>query len=88
VRTSGSLTLVPALETLSLLLGCHIQLQHDSLLLHLFYLIMSWLAVISLFLFKDLFYVCEYTVAVFRLTRRGHHILLQMIVSHHVVAEN
>jgi hypothetical protein len=35
-----------------------------------------------------LFYVCEYTVAVFRHTRRGHQIQLQMVVSHHVVAGN
>ena len=33
-----------------------------------------------------LFYVYEYTVAVFRHTRRGHQIPLQMVVSHHVVA--
>ena len=33
----------------------------------------------------SLFYVCEYTVAVFRHNRRGHHIPLQMVVSHHVV---
>jgi hypothetical protein len=32
--------------------------------------------------------VCEYTVAVFRHTRRGHQISLQMVVSHHVVAGN
>jgi hypothetical protein len=38
--------------------------------------------------FIYLFYVCEYTVAVFRHTRRGHQILLQMVVSHHVVAGN
>jgi len=30
----------------------------------------------------------EYTVAVFRHTRRGHRIPSQMVVSHHVVAEN
>jgi len=35
-----------------------------------------------------LFYVYEYTVAVFRHTRRGHQIPLQMVVSHHVVAGN
>ena len=29
---------------------------------------------------------CEYTVAVFRHTRRGHRIPLQMVVSHNVVA--
>jgi hypothetical protein len=33
-----------------------------------------------------LFIICEYTVAVFRYTRRGHRISLQMAVSHHVVA--
>jgi hypothetical protein len=32
------------------------------------------------------FYVHEYTVAVFRHTRRGHQISLQMVMSHHVVA--
>jgi hypothetical protein len=35
-----------------------------------------------------LFYVHEYTVAVFRHTRKGHPIPLQMVVSHHVVARN
>jgi hypothetical protein len=35
---------------------------------------------------KDLSYVCEYTVTVFRHIRRGHRIPLQMVVSHHVVA--
>jgi hypothetical protein len=38
--------------------------------------------------FMYLFYVCEYTVAVFRQTRRGHQIPLQMVVSHHVVGGN
>jgi hypothetical protein len=38
------------------------------------------------FFFKDLFIICKYTVAVFRHTRRGHPISLQMVVSHHVVA--
>ena len=33
-------------------------------------------------------YVYEYTVAVFRHTRRGHQIPLHMVVSHHVVAGN
>jgi hypothetical protein len=37
---------------------------------------------------KDLFSLCEYTVAVFRHPARGHLIPLQMIVSHHVVAGN
>jgi hypothetical protein len=37
--------------------------------------------------FKDLFIVlCKYTIAVFRHTRRGHQISLEMVVSHHVVA--
>jgi hypothetical protein len=35
---------------------------------------------------KELFYAYKYTVAVFRHTRRGHQIPLQMIVNHHVVA--
>jgi hypothetical protein len=35
---------------------------------------------------KDLFIIHKYTVAVFRHTRRGHQISLQVIVSHHVVA--
>jgi len=40
--------------------------------------------------FKDLFiyYICKYTVAVFRHPRRGHRTPLQMVVSHHVVAGN
>jgi len=43
---------------------------------------------ISKFFFKDLFIIYKYTVAVFRYTRRGHQISLQMVVSHHVVAGN
>ena len=36
---------------------------------------------------KDLFIIiCKYVVAVFRHSRRGHQISLQMVVSHHVVA--
>ena len=38
--------------------------------------------------FIYLFHVCEYTVAVFRHTRKGHQIPLQMVVSHYVVAGN
>ncbi|EDL87920.1 rCG37603 [Rattus norvegicus] len=34
------------------------------------------------------FIIYKYTVAVFRYTRRGHQISLQMVVSHHVVAGN
>ena len=30
--------------------------------------------------------ICKYTVAVFRHSRRGSQISLQMVVSHHVVA--
>ena len=41
-----------------------------------------------LFLKIYLFILYEYTVAVFRHTRRGHRIPLQMIVSHHVDAGN
>jgi hypothetical protein len=41
----------------------------------------------GLLLPKDLFIViCKYTVAVSRHTRRGYQILLQMVVSHHMVA--
>jgi hypothetical protein len=36
-----------------------------------------------IFLIQD-----EYTAAVFRHTRRGHQIPLEMVVSHHVVAGN
>jgi hypothetical protein len=35
-----------------------------------------------------LFYLNEYTIAVFRHTRIQYWIPLQMVVSHHVVAEN
>jgi hypothetical protein len=37
---------------------------------------------------KKRFIVYKYTVAVFRHTRRGHQISLQMVVSHHAVAGN
>jgi hypothetical protein len=42
------------------------------------------------FFFKSvyLFYEYEYHVAVFRHTRRGHQISLQMVVSHRMVAGN
>jgi hypothetical protein len=39
---------------------------------------------IFIYLFIYLF-ICKYTVAVFRHSRRGHQILLQVVVSHHVV---
>ena len=35
-----------------------------------------------------LFYACEYTVSVFRHTRKRHWIPLQMVVSHNVGAGN
>jgi hypothetical protein len=35
-----------------------------------------------------LFHLYEYTVDVFRHTRRGHWIPLQMVVGHHVVTRN
>jgi hypothetical protein len=41
-----------------------------------------------IFLKIYLFYICEYTVAVFRHTRRRHQIPLQMVVTHHVLAGN
>jgi hypothetical protein len=40
----------------------------------------------SFFLKIYLFNIYKYTVAVFRHSRRGSLILLQMVVSHHVVA--
>jgi hypothetical protein len=40
----------------------------------------------NFFLKIYLFIICKYTVAVFRHSRRGRQILLQMVVSHHVVA--
>jgi hypothetical protein len=54
---------------------------------HLFW---SWTKINRSFFFFFfliyLFIICKYTVAVFRRTRRGHQISLQMVVSHHVVA--
>jgi hypothetical protein len=43
-----------------------------------------FLSFLKIYLFTYLLY--KYTVAVFRHTRRGHQISLQMVVSHHVVA--
>jgi hypothetical protein len=46
---------------------------------------------IDFFLFLKkiyLFYLYEYTVAVFRHTRRGYQISLQMVASYHVVTGN
>jgi hypothetical protein len=48
----------------------------------------SFAVVVVVLIIIYLFYVCEYTVALFRHTRRGLQILLQMVVSHHVVAGN
>ena len=50
-----------------------------SLFVCLFVCLIDWLI---------FFYVCEYTVPLFRHTRRGHRIPLQMAVSHHVGARN
>jgi hypothetical protein len=41
---------------------------------------------LNIYLFIYLFIICKYTVAVFRHSRRGNQISLQMVVSHHVVA--
>jgi hypothetical protein len=41
---------------------------------------------LSSFFKKDLFIYFMYTIALFRHTRRGHQISLQIVVSHHVVA--
>jgi hypothetical protein len=39
----------------------------------------------SFFFFFLIFILCEYLFAIFRHTRRGRRIPLQMVVSHHVV---
>jgi hypothetical protein len=46
----------------------------------------GWLWFFKKYLFIYLFIICKYTVAVFRHSRRGNQISLQMVVSHHVVA--
>jgi hypothetical protein len=56
--------------------------------LTLFFEALNFFFFFFFFLKIYLFYVCEYTVAIFRHTRRGHQIPLQMVVSHHVVARN
>jgi hypothetical protein len=38
------------------------------------------------FIYLLFIYLCKYTVAVFRHSRRGHQISLRVVVSHHVVA--
>jgi hypothetical protein len=56
--------------------------------IHLFmYVFLNKIEVLFLFLIY-LFNICEYTVATFSHTRRGHRILLQIVVSYHVVAGN
>jgi hypothetical protein len=39
-----------------------------------------------LFFLFIIYFICKYTVAVFRHTRRGSQMSLRMVVSHHVVA--
>jgi hypothetical protein len=51
-------------------------------------LVVVVLALVLLYRIIYLFYVYEYSVAVFRHTRRGRQISLEMVVSHHVVAGN
>jgi hypothetical protein len=46
-----------------------------------------WKIILFFFFLKIyLFIICKYTVAVFKQSRRGSQISLQMVVSHHVVA--
>jgi hypothetical protein len=45
-----------------------------------------WIPFSSFFFLIYLFSICKYTLAVFRHSRRGCQITLQMVVSHHVVA--
>jgi hypothetical protein len=56
--------------------------------LHLLHIEISQINIFFFFFFLKiyLFITCKYTVAVFRHTRRGRQISLQMVVSHHVVA--
>ena len=69
---------------LSLISGTHIEGEELSNSLKLPPL---WHIHVTLIFFKIyLFFICKYTVAVFRHSRRGRQILLQMVVSHHVVA--
>jgi hypothetical protein len=42
----------------------------------------------AILFFNLIFYVYEYAVAVFRYTRRGHQIPLQMVMIDHVVVGN
>jgi hypothetical protein len=72
-----------------------IKLKQNSLLYQvlfgfLFFIIIIIIIIIFLSTFlKDLFIIInKYSVVVFRCTRRGHQIPLQMVVSHYVVAGN
>jgi hypothetical protein len=47
-----------------------------------------WLFCFFVFFKTYLLYVYEYTVAVFRHTRKGYQIPLEMVVSHHMGARN
>jgi hypothetical protein len=49
---------------------------------------LEWLQRLPAHSFIHSFIVCDYTVTLFRHTRGGHQIPLQMVVSHHVVAGN
>ena len=57
------------------------------ILIFLYLFFFYWLFIYS-FIYKDLLIIIiwNHTVAVFRHTRRGHQISLQMVVRHHVVA--
>ena len=63
----------------------------DCVLCIFFVVVVVVVVFVCLFVFKRfiyLFYVYECTVAVFRHTRIGHQIPLQIVVSHHVVSGN
>jgi hypothetical protein len=49
---------------------------------------LNGICLLNILLLLKRFYVCEYTVSVFRHTRREHQIPLQMVVSHQVVSRN
>jgi hypothetical protein len=59
---------------------------HFSCFIFILTLVTEEIILFYFFLKIYLFIICKYTVAVFRHTRRGSHILLWMVVSHHVVA--
>ena len=48
--------------------------------------IVKYITYFCFVLFFKMYFLCEYIVAVYRHTRRGCQIPLQMVVSHHVVA--